>query len=131
MNSLISWKCPILLSIVNINFPNSSIDLKLEFSQCWSLACTSKFFPINKEILRFLHVAIHEKDKRWGFFEYNKPMLHFHISLDSLKSLKPHWFHILLAGTVCLKRRERPNLWLNCQFSWKKMFILNNNFLSV
>ena len=35
----------------NINFPNSSIDLKLRFSQCWSEA--SKFFPINKEILGF------------------------------------------------------------------------------
>ena len=35
--------------------------------------------------------------------------------------MKSHWFHILLAGTVCLYKREGgPILWLNWQFSWKR-----------
>ena len=35
--------------------------------------------------------------------------------------MKSHWFHILLAGTVCLyKRQGGPILWLNWQFSWKR-----------
>ena len=41
----------ILFSAVNLYFPNSSIDLKF-----WVMVldCTSKFFPIDKEILGFL-----------------------------------------------------------------------------
>ena len=57
------------------------------------LGCTSKFFPINKEILGFLNVALARllifpnSWKRWKIkhFEY-KPRLHFQIFPNSLKS---------------------------------------------
>ena len=61
----------------DINFPNSSIDSlhRFQIGIFWVLVlgCTSRLFPINKEILGFLNVAsagffpIHEKHKKLGF----------------------------------------------------------------
>ena len=46
----------------DINFPNSSIDFlhRFQIGIFWVLVlgCTSRFFPINKEILGFLNVAL-------------------------------------------------------------------------
>ena len=63
----------------DINFPNSSIDFlhRFQIGIFWVLVlgCTSRFFPINKEILGFLNVAlagffpIHEKNKKLGFLD--------------------------------------------------------------
>ena len=61
----------------DVNFPNSSIDSLHSFQMgiFWVLVLgsTSRFFPIKKEILGFLNVAlagffpIHEKDKKLDF----------------------------------------------------------------
>ena len=56
MISLILCKLPILFSTVKLNvgpklFPNWDFEVLV-------LGCTSKFFPIHKEILEFLNVAL-------------------------------------------------------------------------
>ena len=75
-----------------MNFLNSSIDSKLGF---WVLVlrCVFKFFPIQKEILGYLNVALAGilnfsqflKNMEAGDFGY-KPKLYLQVFLNSLKS---------------------------------------------
>ena len=79
-----------------------------------------EFFPIQKEIFRFLNLSIFPnswKRLKTGLYEF-KPMFYFQIfskftKVGKLELLKSPWFHILincedsLSGTVCLYERER------------------------
>ena len=45
--------------------------------------------------------------------------------------MKSHWFHILLAGTVCFWRERGTQFMIKLLVFMKKIFTLNNNFWSV
>ena len=78
MNSLILRKLPILFWTVKLRLGHKFFQFIRRFNigNFWVLVlgCTSKFFPINKEISRFCSswtsqfLLIHEKDENLGFF---------------------------------------------------------------
>ena len=111
------------------------------------LGCTSKFFPINKEILGFLNIAPARllifsnswKRRKIELFEY-KPRLHFQIFPNSLKSweigifevpsISFYWIVRIVFQAQYVCRGERgPNLWLNCHFSGKFLFHISKTIL--
>ena len=155
MNSLNLCKLPIVFSKAKLRFGHkfSQFIHKFKIGICWLLVLgsTSKFFPINKEILGFLNVALARllifpnSWKRWKIkhFEY-KPRLHFQIFPNSLKSWEIGIFEVPLISyfvrlwglsfrhSMFVDKRVVPTLWLNCQFSRKKKYSYsNNNFVSV
>ena len=84
------------------------------------LGCTSKFFPVHKQILGFLNVALsgllyffqNEKNEKLTFFNmslgYASQFFLFHKRIGILGFLKSPWFYNLLdceyslSGTICL-----------------------------
>ena len=139
MTSFILYEFP-LLSTVELKFGQSIFQFILRFKTGifeWGHYAYFNFFPNSQKEnwkFAFVNVALVGLSNFFQFTKWqNIDFLYFQISPNSLKSWKTQIFKFhLLSYFVRLRilfqawyvsRRWEANLWLNCQFSKKEMFI--------